>query len=58
MKGLPQEFFIKNSSINAEFLIKKAGKITAGLYLDSITEITSDCQQIDTGALLISITAF
>ena len=53
MEGLSQEFFIKNSAINVEFLNNKIGEITAGGYLVSVTEIVSDCQQIRTGALLI-----
>ena len=53
MEHLPQEFFIENSLINAEFLNNRTGEITVGAYLVSITEIVSDCQQIGTGALLI-----
>ena len=53
MEDLPQEFFIKNSSINIEVLNIRTGEITAGAYLVSITEIVSDCQQIGTGARLI-----
>ena len=53
MEDLPHEFLIENSSINAEFLNNRTGEITAGGYLVSITEIMSDCQQIDRGALLI-----
>ena len=45
--------FIENTSINVEFLKNRAGEITAGVILVSITEIVSDCQQIGTGALLI-----
>ena len=53
MEDLSDEFFTENSSINVEFLNNRAGKITAGAYLMSITEILSDCQQIETKALLI-----
>ena len=53
MEDLPQDFFIENLSINVEFLNIITGEITAGVYLVSITEIVSDCQQIGTGALLI-----
>ena len=53
MEDLPQEFFIENLSINVEFLNTRIGEITAGAYLVSITEIVNDCQQIDTGPLLI-----
>ena len=53
MEDLPQEFFIETLSINVEFLNIRIGEITAGAYLVSITEIVSDCQQIDTGPLLI-----
>ena len=53
MEDLPQEFFIETLSINVEFLNIRIGEITAGAYLLSITEIVSDCQQIDTGPLLI-----
>ena len=50
MKDLPQEFFIENSTINVEFLDNRIGEITAGVYLVFVTEIVSDCQQIDAGA--------
>ena len=53
MEDLQQEFFIQNLSINVEFLNNRTGKITAGAYLVSITEIVSDCQQVRTVALLI-----
>ena len=53
MEDLPQEFFIENLSINVEFPNNRTGEITSGAYLVSITKILSDCQLIDTGALLI-----
>ena len=52
MEGLPQEFSIKNCSINVEFLENKTGEITAGAYLLSTVEIRNSIQQIGTGALL------
>ena len=45
IEDLPQEFPIENSSINVEFLNNSTGKITAGTYLVSVTEIVSHCQQ-------------
>ena len=53
MENLPQEFLMENSSINQQFLELKTGKITAGAYLITISEILSGIQQIGTGALLI-----
>ena len=53
MEDLLHEFFIENSSINVEFLKNRIGEITARVYLVSITEIVSDCQQIGTKVLLI-----
>ena len=50
---LTQEFFIDNSAVNVEFLNNRTGEITAVTYFVYITEIVSDCQQIDTGVLLI-----
>ena len=49
---LPQEFLIKSSSINLEFLENKTGEITARTYLLSLAEIVYGVQQIGTGALL------
>ena len=46
MAYLPQDIFIKNSSINVEFLNNRTGEITAESYLVSITEIKRDCQQL------------
>ena len=43
MEDLPQEFFIKNLSINEEFLNNRTGEIIAGAYFVSITEIVCDC---------------
>ena len=51
MEDLPREFFIENSSINVELPSNRTGEMTAGVYIVSITEIVSYCQQ--TGALLI-----
>ena len=53
MEDLIQEVFIKNLSINVEFLNIRTGEITARAYPVSFTEIVSDCQQIGTGAMLI-----
>ena len=53
MEDLLQEFFLENSAINIEFLDNRTAEITAGKCLVSITEIVSDCQLIDTEALLI-----
>ena len=53
IEDLPQQLFIKISSINAEFLNNRAGEKTAGLYFVPITEIARNCQHIGTGALLI-----
>ena len=53
MEDLSQEFFIESLLINVEFVNNKTEEITAGLYLVSVTEIVSDCQQLGTGALLI-----
>ena len=53
MEDLIQEVFIKNLSINVEFLNIRTGEITARAYHVSFTEIVSDCQQIGTGATLI-----
>ena len=53
IENLPHEFYTENLSVNVEFLNIRAGEITAGTYLVSITEIVTDCQQIGTGALLI-----
>ena len=44
MEDLPQEFFIKNYSINVQFLNNRTGNKTAGAYLVSLNEIVSDCQ--------------
>ena len=43
-EDLPQELFIRNLSINVEFINNKIGEITATAYLVSTTEIVSDCQ--------------
>ena len=51
MDDLPQEFFLRNSLINVEYLNCRTGETTAGEFLVSITK--SDCQQMGTGALLI-----
>ena len=53
MEHLPQENYIENCPIHVEILNNRTGEITAGEYLESITEIMSDCQQIDTVAILI-----
>ena len=53
MEDLPQEFLVKNSSVNVEFIENKTGKITAGAYLKSVSEIVNGVQQIGDGALLI-----
>ena len=53
MEDLPQEFFIENSSINVQFFNNRTEVITAEAYIVSITEIMIDCQQIDTGSLLV-----
>ena len=53
MEDLPQKFLIENYSVNVEFLENKAGEITAGVYLISITEIANSVQQIWTDALCI-----
>lgn len=53
MEGLPQEIFIENFAVNAEFIYNRTREITVGACLMSITEIVSDCQEIDTRALLI-----
>ena len=49
------EIFHKRTKIfnKCRISYNKTGKITAGAYLVSITEIGSDCQQTDTGTLLI-----
>ena len=52
MEDVPQEFSIKNCSINVEFLENKTGEITAGVYLLSIVENRNSVRQIGTGALL------
>ena len=53
LKTFRRSFFIKISAMNLEFLNNRTGQITAEAYLMSITEILTDWQQIDTGALLI-----
>ena len=53
MEDLPQWIFIENVSINVEFVNIRTTEITAGAYLVSATDIVRDCQQIDTGALVI-----
>ena len=53
MEDLLQVIFIENLSLNVNLLNNRMGEITAGLYIVSITEIVSDCQQIGTGAPLI-----
>ena len=53
MEELPQQFIIKNSSINLEFLINRTGGITARAYPVSVTKIVSNCQYIGIGVLLI-----
>ena len=50
---LPQEFLIKSSSVNLDFVVKKTQEITAGAHLLSIAKIVNSVQQIRTGALLI-----
>ena len=50
---MPQEFSLEDSAINVELLNNRTGEITAGVYLVSVTETVSDCQQVGTGALLI-----
>ena len=52
MEDLPQEFSIKNCSINVKFLKNKTGKITARTYLLSTVEIRNSARQIGAGALL------
>ena len=52
MEDLPQEFSIKNCSINVKFLENKTWKITAGTYLLSTVEIRNSARQIGAGALL------
>ena len=53
VEDLPQEFLIKNSLINVEFLENKTGEGTAGAYLLSIAGIVNSVQHTGTGALLI-----
>ena len=53
VEDLPQEFLLKNYSMNVKFLENKTGEITAGAYLFSIAEIVNCAQGIGTGALII-----
>ena len=53
MEDLPQRFLVEKSSINVKFLENKTGKITAGTYLISISEIVNGVQQIEAGVPII-----
>ena len=53
MEDLPQEFLLKNYSMDVEFLENKTGEIRVEAYLLSVAEIVNGAQQIGTGALLI-----
>ena len=53
VKDLPHAFLIKNRLMNVGFLGNRAGKIIAGTYLVSITEIISSCEQVGSAAWLI-----
>ena len=46
-------FLLKIYVINVEFLNKRTGEITTGVYFVPIAEIVTDSQQIGTGSLLI-----
>ena len=43
-EDLPQKILIDNYTVKGEFLENNRGKMTAGAYLISITEIISSCQ--------------
>ena len=53
MEDLPQEFLVKNSSINVKFLENNTGEVTAGVYLISISKIVNRVQWIGAASLLI-----
>ena len=48
-----RSFLLKIYVINVEFLNKRTGEITTGVYFVPIAEIVTDSQQIGTGSLLI-----